>query len=148
MCSGLDYVSSEQAISRVLSDVVIHLKPGIATRLLRLYPSRILSGQLKERDLFNLAPDGVYRAPRCYHRGRWALTLRHTADPPRRTPFHPYPVLRLVPGGLFSVALSLGLPLLRATERPALWSSDFPPCTLRYRATTLPALKILRFFPL
>ncbi len=129
MRSGLDSESSEQAISRVLSDVVIHLKPGIATRLMRLYPSRILSGQLKERDLFNLAPDGVYRAPRCYQRGRWALTLRHLADPPKRTPFHPYPEPRREPGGLFSVALSLGLPLLRVTERPALRSSDFPPCT-------------------
>ncbi len=106
----------------------------------------VSSGQLDKRNLFNLAPDGVYRAPRCYQRGRWALTLRHLADPPKRTPFHPCPEPRREPGGLFSVALSLGLPLLRVTERPALRSSDFPPCTQRYRATTLPALIYLTIF--
>jgi hypothetical protein len=107
---------------------------------MRLYPSRILSGQLKERDLFNLAPDGVYRAPRCYQRGRWALTLRQPADSLQRTPFHPYPGSHGEPGGLFSVALSLGLPLVAISHRPALRSSDFPPHTHWYRATTLPAL--------
>ncbi len=30
-------------------------------------------------------------------------------------------------GGLLSVALSLGLPPLVITQRPALWSPDFPP---------------------
>ena len=31
------------------------------------------------------------------------------------------------PGGLFSVALSLGSPLLDVIQHPALWSPDFPP---------------------
>ncbi len=30
-------------------------------------------------------------------------------------------------GGLLSVALSVGLPLLGVTQHPALWSPDFPP---------------------
>ena len=64
------YPVLEQAISRVLLNVVIHLNTDIAICIVRLYPSRILNGQLKERDLFNLAPDGVYRASRCRHRKR------------------------------------------------------------------------------
>ncbi len=31
-------------------------------------------------------------------------------------------------GGVFSVALSLGSPPVAISNRPALWSSDFPPC--------------------
>jgi len=31
------------------------------------------------------------------------------------------------PGGLLSVALSLGLPPLDVIQHPALWSPDFPP---------------------
>jgi hypothetical protein len=38
---------------------------------------------------------------------RWALT----------PPFHPYPPRRSAPGGLFSVALSLGLPRAGVTRR-------------------------------
>ena len=49
---------------------------------------------------------------------RWALT----------PPFHPCPQPRRArpAGGLFSVALSVGLPRLGVTQHPALWSSDFP----------------------
>ena len=46
-------------------------------------------------------------------------------------------------GGIFSVALSFVLPRLRVTERPALWSSDFPPASAkksRTRAIAWPAL--------
>src|SRR5215831_2576388 len=35
------------------------------------------------------------------------------------------------PGGLFSVALSLGLPPLDVIQHPALWSPDFPPLATR-----------------
>ena len=35
------------------------------------------------------------------------------------------------PGGLFSVALSLGSPPLDVIQHPALWSPDFPPFTPR-----------------
>jgi len=44
---------------------------------------------------------------------RWALT----------PPFHPY----LLPGGIFSVALSIALQLPGVTRRHVLWSPDFPP---------------------
>ena len=39
-------------------------------------------------------------------------------------PFHPYPGSRR--GGLFSVALSRGSPLVAVNNHPALWSPDFP----------------------
>src|SRR5882672_303350 len=35
------------------------------------------------------------------------------------------------PGGLFSVALSLGSPPLDVIQHPALWSPDFPPLAVR-----------------
>ena len=54
------------------------------------------------------------------HPGRWcALTA----------PFHPYRAPdpgRPVRGGLFSVALSRGSPRVAVSNRPALWSPDFP----------------------
>ncbi len=60
----------EQAVSRVLFSVVIHLKIEIAlnpvrsTRLAGGSNIPTWSGQLqKRRDLFDLAPYGVYRAP-------------------------------------------------------------------------------------
>ena len=63
---------------------------------------------------------------RCHHRDWCALTA----------PFHPYQtrctaVIRSVhgPGGLFSVALSLGSPPLDVIQHPALRSPDFPPPT-------------------
>src|SRR5690606_33022381 len=40
-------------------------------------------------------------------------------------PFHPYRALR--PGGIFSVALSVGSRLPGITWHPAQWSPDFPP---------------------
>lgn len=56
---------------------------------------------------------------------RWALT----------PPFHPYPLGRSRSGGLFSVALSVGLPLPAVSRLAALWSPDFP---LRRSAQRLP----------
>jgi hypothetical protein len=53
-------------------------------------------------------------------------------------PFHPYlyhPEMAI--GGLFSVALSVGLPRLAVNQHRVLWSSDFPPRHyLRDRAIT------------
>lgn len=63
--------------------------------------------------LFGLASDGVCQAP-VSPRDRWALT----------PPFHPYPALRR--GGVFSVALSLGLPPVPVRDHPALRCPDFP----------------------
>jgi len=79
----------------------------------------------------------------CHH-GNWcALTA----------PFHPYQGITsgavaarsscghrshraCGPGGLFSVALSLGSPPLDVIQHPALWSPDFPPLARWRRAIT------------
>jgi len=63
---------------------------------------------------------------------------RTTGIPTSRDTFSPLPcfAIRLrqgyggqeaTQGCVFSVALSVGLPLLGVTQRPALWSPDFPP---------------------
>ncbi len=45
--------------------------------------------------------------------------------------FSPLPaVTEATRGGLFSVALSLGLPPVPVKDHPALWSPDFPPPTV------------------
>ena len=63
--------------------------------------------------LFGLAPGGVYLAGRSPGR-RWALT----------PPFHR--CRDRCRGCVISVALSFGSPRLGVTQRPALWSPDFP----------------------
>ena len=66
--------------------------------------------------LFGLAPNGVYHA------------ISVTRDAVSfYLAFSPLPVPRKAIGGMFSVALSLGSPLLGITQHSALWSSDFPP---------------------
>src|ERR1700687_3011436 len=81
--------------------------------------------------LFGLAPGGVCLAGRSPGR-RWALT----------PPFHPCPTAPLRrserPGGVISVALSFGSPRLGVTQRPALWSPDFPPTLIHLSAVTRP----------
>ncbi len=54
-------------------------------------------------------------------------------------------------GGIFSVALSLGLPPLGVTQHPALWSSDFPLVLdtsdhLIYLEIYCTICKLIRFF--
>ena len=70
-----------------------------------------------KRDLFGLAPDGVYLA--------FDITAETVSS---YLTISPLPVPRTIGaiGRFFSVALSVGFPLLRVTERPVLWSSDFP----------------------
>ena len=60
-----------------------------------------------------LAPGGVYQAVMVTH---GAGGLLH----------HRFTLTRIAPGGLFSVALSRGLPRVGVTHRLALWSPDFP----------------------
>ena len=69
--------------------------------------------------LFGLSPGGVYRA-----------------GPVTRPPVRSYRTFSPLParpkadlGGVFSVALSLGLPPVGVTHRRVLWSPDFPPST-------------------
>jgi len=60
-----------------------------------------------------LAPGGVYQAVMVTH---GAGGLLH----------HRFTLTKIAPGGLFSVALSRGLPRVGVTHRLALWSPDFP----------------------
>src|SRR5438445_637254 len=90
--------------------------------------------------LFGLAPGGVCLAGRSPGR-RWALT----------SPFHPYPTETLRrssrPGGVISVALSFGSPRLGVTQRPALWSPDFPPTVFTYVRRSPVRLGPSEFYP-
>ena len=64
----------------------------------------------------------------------WGLPSRSVLPPARcalTAPFHPYQF----PGGIFSVALSVGSRPPGITWHPALWSPDFPP---RFAAERLP----------
>ena len=70
-------------------------------------------GQPSNVSLFGLAPGGVYHA---FH-----VTMKAVSS---YLAFSPLPRQRR--GGMFSVALSLGLPPVRVTNHPALRSSDFP----------------------
>lgn len=90
---------------------------------------RATPGRRSARSLFGLAPGGVYLAGRSPGR-RWALA----------PPFH----LRLDSrrGCVFSVALSFGSPRLGVTQRPALWSPDFPR-TAEPPATIRPACAVI-----
>jgi len=65
---------------------------------------------------------------------RWGLPSRSVLPPARcalTAPFHPYQL----PGGILSVALSVGSRPPGITWHPALWSPDFPP---RFAAERLP----------
>jgi len=107
--------SGSRPVSRVLSWAIIHL--GL--------PSPAASSDLPESTagsgiafLFGLAPGGVYLAAACYHL-RGALLPHHFTLTPLFT--------NEQPGGIFSVALSVGSRPPGVTWHPALWSPDFPP---------------------
>ena len=77
------------------------------------YPG-ISDGPPSSIPLFGLAPGGVYRASPVTRAAGALLPHRFTLTPIHR-------------GGLFSVALSRGSPLVDVIHHPALWSPDFPP---------------------
>ena len=69
--------------------------------------------------LFGLSPSGVCQAP--------TVTDGTGELLPRRFTLTPVGISDVHGGGLFSVALSFPSPGLGVTQRPVLWSSDFPP---------------------
>ena len=90
-------------------------------------PGRVRSGTPPYLVLLRVG----FAESRCRHRDWCALTA----------PFHPYQARCTLtsrsvrcPGGLFSVALSLGSPPLEVIQHPALRSPDFPPPAFRQRA--------------
>ena len=84
--------------------------------------------KLRPTPLFGLAPGGVYRAADCYQ-PRGALLP------------HLFTLTGPAPGGLFSVALSMGSRPPGVTWRPVRRSPDFPPC---HEAQRLPG-RLRRF---
>ena len=125
--------SRSRPVSRVLSGTVIHLglmSPSASSDLPALDTGRINEG------LFGLAPSGVYLAAACYQlRGAllphpFTLTRFRFAD--RRSNLH------LEPGGLLSVALSVGSHPPGVTWRSALWSPDFPPRSTKTTSRSKP----------
>jgi hypothetical protein len=88
------------------------------------YPHSSAVGQMENAPLFGLAPGGVYQAPDvttgtgALLPHRFTLTRSRGIAARRSTQ---------APGGLFSVALSLGSPPLDVIQHPALRSPDFPP---------------------
>ena len=102
---SLEVESGNRPVSRVLSRTVIHLRcpsPDTCSDLPGSYADRI------KRPLFGLASGGVYRA----------APVASRAVRSYRT-FSPLPVFANV-GGLFSVALSVGLRRPGVTWRPVL----------------------------
>jgi len=94
--------------------MIIPLQPQLPTAFSDL-PESFRRATLQRSPIWSCSGWGL-PSFRCHHRNWWALT----------SPFHPYQGSASRPGGLFSVALSLGSPPLGVTQHPALWSSDFP----------------------
>ncbi len=88
------------------------------------YPPQSQVGESGMASLFGLAPGGVYRAPDVTTGTGALLPHRFTLTRSQRVAVHRS---TRHPGGLFSVALSLGSPPLDVIQHPALWSPDFPP---------------------
>jgi hypothetical protein len=102
-------------------------RPAIADRLEHSNPdtasgfaSRRSSGPLSTMSLFKLAPGGACRAAGhpAVARGLLPHDFNLTCTGTQRVP---------AIGGVFSAALSLGLPRVGVTDLPVLWSPDFPP---------------------
>ena len=108
----------------------------VARHLVRSDPGRETSSPWTPRrpSLFDLAPGGVYRAGRSPGR-RWALT----------PPFHRRRDRSR--GCVLSVALSFGSPRLGVTQRPALWSPDFPQAASRPRPSDRLACRVYPWPP-
>ena len=80
--------------------------------------------------LLGFAPNGVYRAA--------SVTGTRGGLLPHRFTLARYETEVPSAGGLFSVALSVGLPRLGVTQHSALWSSDFPHSNERDHPARLP----------
>ncbi len=74
--------------------------------------------------LFDLAPGEVCQASPPKHARRGGATAGSWCA--LTAPFHPCRPTSVSLGGVLSVTLSVGSPLLRVTKHPALWSPDFP----------------------
>lgn len=128
---------ASRSVSRILSPphgrgTAIHLGcrlPGTSCGLTRDLGRAAPGCGGPRPSLFDLAPGGVYLAGRSPGR-RWALT----------PPFHR--CRDRDRGCVISVALSFGSPRLGVTQRPALWSPDFPQAASRPRPSDRLAVRV------
>jgi len=81
---------SEQGVSRVLFNVVIHLRPGVAAGLVRSQPVPPPS-QPKPVKGFEGAPLKAEPIRPCSRRGLPSLRCRHPNWWALTSPFHPFP---------------------------------------------------------
>jgi hypothetical protein len=96
-------------LGRLLPDASCNLPENIKT-------DRLLKKQMFSRVLlFGLAPSGVYQA---------ISVTRNTGE---LLPHLFTLTVQHAKGGMFSAALSLGLPPVAVSDHSALWSPDFPP---------------------
>jgi len=85
------------------------------TRSARSHRGETKGGPPLKRNLFGLAPGGGCQALPVARQAGGLLPRLFTLTPSQGR------------GGLFSVALSLGLPPVAVSDLPALWCPDFPP---------------------
>ena len=109
----MEWVCKPSSVRALPRGAIIHLGPWLPTCLCAAYPG-IISRRTTSLPLFGLAPDEVYLA----------VSVAGNAVSSYLA-FSPLPWPE-DPGGVFSVALSVGSPLLGVTQHPVLWSSDFP----------------------
>jgi hypothetical protein len=120
-------------ISRVLSRAAIHLGCKSPCSSSNLPRNRAGHAYIP---LFDLAPSGVYRAAPVTS---CAVRSYRTFSP------LPSPFCKKL-GGIFSVALSVGLHLPGVTWHPAQWSPDFPPFYLAIKQRLLSRLFLRRLY--
>jgi len=129
---------SEPAISRVLSRAIIHLGQ----------PSPAASSDLPGSPLGTGGAALAAHSPiwSCSGRGLPCRKLLPVARCALTAPFHPY---RARPGGIFSVALSMGSRPPGVTWRPVRRSPDFPlqrqRCSDCFADSDLPGPRILQY---
>ena len=100
--------------------------------------------------LFGLAPGGVYQASNVTIGTGALLPHRFTLTAVQRAALLPAAWQQATsgrsarwPGGLFSVALSLGSPPLDVIQHPALWSPDFPPLAMGQERSSDPLRPVI-----
>ena len=112
--SGKAWKKTSRSISRVLSWTIIHLRQVSPPACSDLPESTV--GHSIWIPIWSCSGWGL-PSPRLLPAVRCALTA----------PFHPYLATGKWPGGILSVALSVGSRPPGVTWHPALWSPDFPP---------------------
>src|SRR5205807_7068107 len=119
--------------------------PSVGRRAVAIYLGRRSPGASSDRN------PRAWRAT-CERPPIWSCSGRGLPGRPvTRPPVGSYPTISPLPaastGGVISVALSFGSPRLGVTQRPALWSPDFPPHLPDERWSGHPAVSTGESYP-